>query len=172
MAHRFGGTIRMFIERVAKQNDSVTGQRYDGLPRYNPPLFSNGKPVGDQEYEFQLITFKPIQATQGRTPNAYWAQSIEPENFVLMHKRDAQRLKVNDGDMVKLVSSSNPTGVFDLGNGRRRLLAGKVKAIEGIRPGVVAVSQSYGHWGYGAADIEVDGEKIRGDPRRGKGLQS
>lgn len=51
-----------------------------------------------------------------------------------------------------------------------RPVAGKVKAIEGVRPGVLVVSQSYGHWGYGGADVQVDGAVVKGDPRRTTGL--
>jgi anaerobic selenocysteine-containing dehydrogenase len=49
-------------------------------------------------------------------------------------------------------------------------VAGKVKPIEGVRPGVVVVSHHYGHWAYGSDDVVVDGEKVKGDERRGKGL--
>jgi len=49
-------------------------------------------------------------------------------------------------------------------------MVGKLKTIEGIRPGVVSVCWSYGHWAYGAADTEVDGQKTAGDSRRKAGL--
>ncbi|HEU4760177.1 MAG TPA: molybdopterin dinucleotide binding domain-containing protein, partial [Dehalococcoidia bacterium] len=171
MKHKFGGAFHLFIERVAKQKDSVTGERYDGLPRYDPPLFANGKPVGDEDYEFQLITYKEAFGTNGRTSQLYWAQdSIRPENFVLLNKRDADRLGFDEGDKVKLVSASLPDGIADLGDGRRLVVAGKVKPIEGVRPGVVVVSHHYGHWAYGSHDVVIDGDKVKGDDRRGKGL--
>ncbi|MBI4339914.1 MAG: molybdopterin-dependent oxidoreductase, partial [Chloroflexi bacterium] len=172
MAHRFGGTFHLYLERVAKQRDSVAGTRFDGLPRFDPPIFSNGKPVGDQDLDFQLITYKEVFATQSRTPGTYWTQvALMPENFVLMNVRDAERLGVAAGDSVRLTSGSNPNGVLDLGGGRQREMVGKVKAIQGIRPGVIAVSQSFGHWAYGARAVEVDGVMVEGDVRRGKGLQ-
>jgi anaerobic selenocysteine-containing dehydrogenase len=172
MAHRFGGTFHLYLERVAKQKDSITGARFDGLPRYEPPRFSDGRLVDDQGYDFHLITFKEITATQSRTPGTYWTQvSLTPENYVLMNTADARRLGLADGDRVKLVSASRADGALDLGHGQRRAVAGHVKAIEGIRPGVIAVSQSFGHWAYGAQDVEVDGVTVPGDPRRGKGLQ-
>ena len=51
---------------------------------------------------------------------------------------------------------------------------GEVKLIEGIRPGVVAVSWHYGQWNaYGASDkIVVNGVRIKPDPRRAVGLCS
>ena len=42
---------------------------------------------------------------------------------------------------------------------------------EGVRPGVVVVSHHFGHWAYGAQEVVVDGKRVKGDPRRGKGLQ-
>jgi tetrathionate reductase subunit A len=45
-----------------------------------------------------------------------------------------------------------------------------VRVTEGVRPGVVAVSHHFGHWAYGASDVVVDGERIRGDARRGRGI--
>ncbi|MBI3977052.1 MAG: molybdopterin-dependent oxidoreductase [Chloroflexi bacterium] len=172
MAHRFGGTFHLFLERVARQKNSVTGQAFDGLPRYAPPLFSTGQPVRDQEYPFQIITFKEILGSQSRTPGTYWSQlSLMPENFVLINRADARRLSLDEGDEVRLVSASLPEGILKLGNGLLREMIGKVKLIEGIRPGVIAVSQSFGHWAYGATEVQVDGVKVPGDPRRGKGLQ-
>ena len=173
MAHKFGGTFHLFIERVAKQKDSITGRRYDGLARYDVPLFSTGKPVGDEQYAFQLITYKEAFGTNGRTSNLYWAQdSLVPENFVLINRQDADRLKLRDSDRVKLVSASLADGTVDLGNGRRAEVAGRVKVIEGVRPGVVAISHHYGHWAYGSQDIVIDGTTVKGDRRRGTGLNS
>ncbi len=71
---------------------------------------------------------------------------------------------------MKLVSASLPDGTIDLGGGRRLLVAGKVKPIQGVRPGVVVVSHHYGHWAYGSSDVVINGETVKGDDRRGKGL--
>jgi anaerobic selenocysteine-containing dehydrogenase len=79
-------------------------------------------------------------------------------------------LGLRDGTAVKVSSASNPDGVWDLRNGKKVPVAGKVKVVEGIRPGTVAVSWSYGHWAYGASDMVVDGKTIKGDKRRDKGL--
>ncbi len=68
------------------------------------------------------------------------------------------------------MSASNPDGIWPVGNGQDQEMVGKVKCIEGIRPGVVAVSWHFGHWAYGSSDVEIDGEKIKGDDRRGKGV--
>ena len=45
-----------------------------------------------------------------------------------------------------------------------------MKVVQGMRPGVVAVSWHYGHWAYGANDVEINGQPVPGDKRRRKGL--
>ena len=67
-------------------------------------------------------------------------------------------------------SESNQKGIIDLKNGRKIKLKAKVKVVEGIRPGVIAISWHYGHWAYGGDDIAVDGKIIKGDSRRRKGI--
>lgn len=58
---------------------------------------------------------------------------------------------------------------FEVGPGQTSAVRGKVRPIEGIRPGAVAVSWYYGHWAYGARDVEIDGERINGKPRGAAG---
>ena len=68
------------------------------------------------------------------------------------------------------VKKGAPEGVWNLRNGRKKPMAGKLKVIQGIRPGVVAFSLGHGHWAYGSSDVVVNGKVVKGDPRRGKGL--
>lgn len=74
-----------------------------------------------------------------------------------------------DGDVVRL-QSPGFDGEFEVAPGVKARVEGKVKVIQGIAPGSVAVSWHYGHWAYGASDVEIDGVRIPGDPARGKGL--
>ena len=46
----------------------------------------------------------------------------------------------------------------------------RVRTTKGLRPGVAAFSLGHGHWAYGAGDVRIDGELVRGDERRAKGL--
>jgi anaerobic selenocysteine-containing dehydrogenase len=119
-----------------------------------------------------LITYRVIQQTKSRTISNYWLLGIEPENAILINRRDAERLGLHDGDHVKIVSASNPEGVWDLKNGRKIPMIGKLKVVEGLRPGVVAFSLGYGHWAYGSQDIVIDGRVIRRDERRARGIHA
>ncbi len=170
LAHAYKGPFNVFVERVAKARHSVTGQRFDGLPHYEPPKNGLGEVAYDEEYPLHLITLKEITGGQSRTIASYWLSTILPENAVLMNGRDARALGIRDGDLVRITGKSNPDGVWNLGHGRVRPVEGQAKVIEGIRPGVIAVSWHYGHWAYGSSDVVVDGQAIPGDPRRGTGL--
>lgn len=169
MYHKFGKQWNLFAEKVAQGRNSMTGEPFDGLPRYEPIKDAAGNPM-QADGDFHLITYKEVTGGQSRTATAYWLHAALPENFVYINRVDAQRLGLQDGDMVRLTSSSLPGGKFDLGDGRTYEVKGKVKVIEGIRPGTIAVSWSYGHWAYGSNDVVVDGRTIKGDPRRGTGI--
>jgi anaerobic selenocysteine-containing dehydrogenase len=85
---------------------------------------------------------------------------------------DARRLKLANGDLVKVVSATNEEGVWDLAPGRKKHMIGKVRIVEGLRPGVTAFSLGHGHWAYGASDVVIDGVRIPGDPRRATGIHA
>ncbi|HFD39759.1 MAG TPA: molybdopterin oxidoreductase [Anaerolineae bacterium] len=171
VGHPFGKGFNLYVENVYKGKNSLSGEHFSGLPIFEPIKHADGSLVDDGDHDFHLITFKEIFGGQSRTPGNYWSQvGLLPENYVLLNRSDVNRLGLEDGAEVKLVSASNPEGVWDLGNGDKLEVRGKVKGLEGIRPGTVAVSWHYGHWAYGAGDIVVDGQVIPGDGRRAKGL--
>ena len=171
MSHTFGGTWHLYLERVAAARDPISGRPFDGLPRWDPPVASDGSSLDDPGYPFSLVTYKEAFAAHSRTAGNYWSQvSLAPENFILMAAADAERLGLRDGDVVRLASRTLPDGVLDLGNGRRRPIEGKVRIVQGLRPGVLAISHHYGHWAYGSRDVVVDDVLVPGDPRRGRGL--
>jgi len=169
--HRFKGRMNLYVEKVAVQKHSLTGKPFNGLGIFEPVLDAAGNPVEDRAYPLLLSTFKEIIGGQSRTlPNNYWLAAVLPENPIIIHRKTAAALGFKDGDLVKVVSASNPDGTWPLPNRTAVPMAGRLKTIEGIRPGVVSVCWSYGHWGYGAADVQVDGTHQPGDKRRNAGL--
>ncbi|MFQ6122718.1 MAG: molybdopterin dinucleotide binding domain-containing protein, partial [Dehalococcoidales bacterium] len=172
LGHQLGGLVHIFAEPVASARNSISGEPFDGLPKYEPVMNAAGKIVEDGDYPLSLITFKEIFGGHSRTASNYWGNySLQPENFVLMNTRDAVEYGLRDGDLVRVVSPSS-NGMLDLGNGHQYESKGKVKTLEGIGLGTVAISWHYGHWNaYGASErIEIDGRKIVPDGRRAKGL--
>jgi anaerobic selenocysteine-containing dehydrogenase len=73
---------------------------------------------------------------------------------------------------VKVLSSTNRSGEWDLHNGSRREMTGLAKVTETIRPGVVSFTHGHGQWGGGASDVTIDGATVKGDPRRAAGVNA
>jgi len=67
---------------------------------------------------------------------------------------------------------TNPDGVWKLGPLGDKLLIGKIKVTEEIRPGVIFFPLGYGHFAYGSRDIVIDGTTLKGDPRRATGIHA
>ena len=171
LGHPYGKLLNLYVEPVAAGKDSITGKPHSGITRYDPVKNSNGEPVKDEEYPFYLVTFKEVTGGQSRTPGNYWSQGgVLPENRVRMNPKDLAALGLKDGDLVRFSSRTNPDGTIEVVAGKPEVIVGKVQTVEGVRPGTVQVSWSYGHWAYGARETEVDGQRVPADPRRGTGL--
>ncbi len=168
LAHQFKGQWYFFVEKVAQGKNSISGKNFSGLPKVEPIFDAGGTPV-KQEGDLQLITYKEITGGQSRTSGGYWLSSVLPKNLVYINSIDAKKLGFKSGDEVLMTSGSLPKGSFELGDGRTYEIKGEIKVIEGLRPGLVSVSWSYGHWAYGSNDVSVDGGIVRGDARRSTG---
>jgi anaerobic selenocysteine-containing dehydrogenase len=175
MANKYGKMLGIYFDNLATTKNSMTGKPY--LPHANyfeGPQDCTGKLIDDaaQGYDFTLITYKTITQTKSRTIGNYWLDAVLPENFVEISSADAQRLGLKSGDRVKVVSATNPEGVWDLAQGRTRPMVGKVRVEQGLRPGVVAFSLGFGHWAGGAGQITIDGVTLAADSRRATGVHA
>jgi len=174
LANPYGRLVNLYLEKLARAKSSMTGRRLSGVPVYEPVRDVLGRPVQDdlEGYDLHLITFREVTETKTRTVADYWLGAVHPTNEILVSRADAERLGLRDGDRVRVVSRSNPRGVWDLKNGTLKPMVGVVKVTEGIRPGVVGFSLGKGHWAYGAADVWIDGKRIPADPRRATGVHA
>lgn len=175
LVNPYNKMIGLYFEKFITTKHAMTGKPYLPHLDYVPCATDcTGNLIDDrsQGYDLTLITYKTITQTKSRTGGNYWLTAIYPENFVEISTTDANRLGLSNGDRVTVVSASNPDGVWDLGHGNRIPMTGKVKVIEGIRPGVVAFSLGHGHWGYGATSVQIDGVSIPGDSRRAAGFHA
>jgi anaerobic selenocysteine-containing dehydrogenase len=175
LANKYGKMINIYFDNLARATHSMTGKPY--LPHGNvidSPVDCLGNKMDDRDkgYDMTLITYKSVLQTKSRTIGNYWLDAISPENHVEIASADAERLKLADGDLVKIVSASNPEGVWDFSNGKKRSMVGKVKVLQGLRPGVVAFALGYGHWANGAGDAVINGVALPGDPRRAAGIHA
>ena len=169
LKNKYGTLINLYQEKTAKLKNSMTGKLFAGVATYFPaPQDALGRPIQDEKdgYEMHLITYREAMHTKSRTVADYWLLALLPENSILMNVKDAARLGLKQDDRVKVISASNPEGLWDLKTGKKIPMIGKVRAIQGIRPGVIAYSLGHGHWAYGASDVVIDGKKVAGDRRR------
>ena len=173
--NKYGTYASMYCEKTATTRNAMNGQYYNGIATYVPDVTDcTGKKVDDSAggYDLTLLTGKTIQHTKSRTNGSYWLLALEPENGLKINPIDAKRLGFKDGDRVKVVSASNPDGVWKLGALGDMPIAGKLQVTEGIRPGVVDFSLGSGHFASGSRDVSIDGQVIKGDARRGKGIHA
>ena len=174
LANAYDKQVNMYCEKTARVRSSMTGEYFSGIPKYNEVKDSMGNIVNDvsKGFDLQLFTFRQGTQTKSRTNVAYWLLAIDPENAILINSQTASELGFANGEMAKITSSSNPEGKWDLGEMGRKHVVGKIKVIEGIRPGTIAFSLGYGQWANGARDITIDDDVIKGDSRRGKGIHA
>lgn len=175
LTNKYSKMIGLYFEKFVTTKHSMTGKPYLPHADYVPgPVDCTGKIIDDRSlgYDLTLITYKVITQTKSRTSADYWLSAVYPENFVEVAHADANRLGLKSGDLVKVVSASNPEGVWNLGFGKQVPMIGTVKVLQGLRPGTVAFSHGHGHWASGAMPVIIDGITIPGDPRRGRGIQA
>ena len=169
---KYGKLVNLYHEKPATTRNSMTGAYLSGIPTYQPVADSVGKPLDHREAAFTLITNRSMLACKSRTISNYWLTSVQPENFIEMSRFDAQRLGLQDGDAVWIVSASNPAAAWDLGHGQTKPLLGRLKLTDRIRNGVITFELGWGHWAYGASDQVIDNVVVPGDPRRAAGLHA
>jgi anaerobic selenocysteine-containing dehydrogenase len=170
--NRYGKQINLYCEKVAKTKDSMTGRPVPGYPRYVPVADSIGRELRHAPGDLHLITHREIFQTKSRTMGNVWLRELMPENEILINAVDARRLGLRSGDRVRVLSDSNPEGLWILPNFGTKPMVGKVRAIQGIRPGVISFALGYGHWALGASDVWIDGKLVPGDPSRGAGVHA
>ncbi len=167
--------VHLYNEKLAQSINSITGERFKGMPHWIAPKDSKGMLMDDlqQDYPFAIVTYKNRLHTQSRSLWSSLSMEITNENRVEINPADAQKLGVADNDTVILSSKSNTDGI-----------RGKVKQTALIRPGCVAVSFHFGHTQFGASQLEIrngrtafmggdaiiNGNRLTPNPRFGAGL--
>jgi anaerobic selenocysteine-containing dehydrogenase len=176
VVNQYKRLINIYQEKTAGTKNAFTGKLNPGHATYVPVSTTVGKSPKDsgleEGYPLYLITQRDVTMTKSRTVVDYWLLSVVPENAVIINGLDAKKLGLKDGDKVKVVSATNSEGIWDLRNGTKKAMIGKVKVTETIMPGVITFTLGHGHWASGAADVAIDGKIIKGDPRRATGIHA
>ena len=175
LVNKYGKLVGIYFDKFVTTKHSMTGVPYVGHAVYiDGPCDCTGKKLEDEAlgFDMTLITYKTISQTKSRTGGNYWLQALYPENTIEISSLDAARLNLHPGDRVRVISASNEEGVWDLGHGRKNPMIGRIRVLEGLRPGVVAFSLGHGHWAYGAGSVVIDGQTVAADPRRATGVHA
>ncbi len=158
-AHKYNNLCHIYSETLATTKDSITGERYAGLPVYQPIQDVAGRVIQDTDHPFQLITHKYIFHANSRTVVNRWLMEVMPDNFVVINPIDAKKLGLHNRDKVAMRSRSFISEVY-----------GRAFIMEGVKPGVVVVPHSFGHWEMGSKPRMIDGKKSAFDRTRGVGV--
>lgn len=174
LAHPYAMQLSLYQEKTASKIHSGTGKHYPGLATWVPVLDYHGnEPKAYREgYDLAMITHRSIVHTKSRTIADPWLSALLPENAILIHPSDAKRLGLANGQLVKVVSATNPSGEWPLGNGKTKPMIGKVQLTQQVRPGVISFVLGFGHWATGASEMTIDGRVIKGEPRRATGIHA
>ncbi len=161
MNHQFTGPVYLFNETLAQTIDSIVGVPFHGHAKYEPVADLGGTLVDetDAAYPLLLTTYKQAWHSMARTICNPWLVSIQPENFVEMNSSDAAALSIRTGDEVLVTSASHSEGSV-----------GRAYVTETIRPGVVAIAHSFGHWQMSSKAHKVNGADADFDGTRAAGI--
>jgi len=174
LGNKYGLLFNVFLEKTTEVKNSQTGESIPGHACYiTAGRDCYGQELNDEKngYDLSLITYREIARTPTTASN-YYLNPLLPENTILINQQDADRLGLTETDIVRVVSESNPKGVWNLRNGQEWPMNAKLSIMQGIRPGVIAFSLGYGHFAYGGLDITIDGQLIPGETKRTKGVNA
>jgi anaerobic selenocysteine-containing dehydrogenase len=174
VSNKYGKLINLYQEKTWKVKDAFTGQHFRGMPTFVPiaDTLDRTPEALSRGYDLHLVTQRDVRMTKSRTITSTYLNELMPENAIILHTSDAQRLGLKKGQKVKVVSATNPDGTWDLQNGRKKAMVGKVWPTETIRPGIVTFTLGHGHWATGAADLTIDGKVVKGDEKRAGGVHA
>ncbi|MCB2190079.1 MAG: molybdopterin-dependent oxidoreductase [Deltaproteobacteria bacterium] len=162
-SHAYKGICRIYSEKLATARDSMTGKPYDPLPFYEPVRDCLGRPlqVDQGKYPFYILTYHPVYHAQARTAASSWLMGVTPENWVQINAADARKLGIESGNLVRVSSVSNQQGV-----------RGKALVTQAVRPGIVVIPHSLGHWQYSSKPYDLNGKETASASWIGRGCSA
>ncbi len=174
LAHPYGKLLNLYQEKTASTIHAGTGKKNAGYAQYIPIMDFHGKEPDElrKGHDLVLITHRTIVHCKSRTITNQWLHPLMPTNSVLINPSDAKRLGLREGQQVKVVSATNPSGNWELGAGTEKPMTGGLKFTQTMRPGIISFALGFGHWATGAVDFSIDGKTIKGDAKRATGIHA
>lgn len=161
LGHKYTKQLKLYAEDVALSRNAITGKLFPGVPGWVIPATVKDRILDDldpkEQWPLTIITYKGSLQTHSRLSSNTILREIQPENWIEVNQKTAEKLGLKDGD----------SAWVETPHGRRK---GHVKLREGILPDVITFSVGYGHWGYGATAMDIGGKKIKADKIRSAGI--
>jgi len=161
LGHLYSKQLHLYAEEVAQSYNAVSGKRFSGVPEWIEPETIKGKPLAQldkqQDWPLTLLTYKGALQTHSRLCSNNILREIQPENWIEINADDAEKKGIQNGQWIWIETV----------HGKRK---GRAQTRQGVAPGVVTFSVGYGHWGYGAAHLDIGGKKIAADKQRSAGI--
>lgn len=158
---RWDAQFQVYNEGLAHITNFYSGEYLEGVPVYDKQRFWDGTAIRDvwkeEQYPFYFSTFKH----QLRSPYSVNLNSITAlgvQNFIQIHKDDADKMGLKSGDLAKVTS---PKGAS---------IEGIVQADTTVARGSVVVPLGFGHTAFGASDVTIDGKTLAAIPQRRGGM--
>ena len=157
-AHKF--PVQLWHEGLARMRHSMTGERYSGCPTWFAPRFADGSemrahfpekdwPLSMSSYKSNLMSSMSIAADRLR--------QVHPHNPISMHRDDAAKLGIANGDHIEVTTPG-------------KSVQGVALVRSGVARGAIAVEYGYGHKQLGAVAHVVDGKPTAHNPQHGRGV--
>ena len=150
----------LWNENVGASKNSLSGKRYSGCATWIEPTFADGTPMRKiyptDKWPLQLVSYKSAL----QNPYSIGATrllGLHPENPVLIHPDDAQRLQLKMGDLALITTPSGS-------------LKARVMVHAGISPGVAAFEHGFGHRELGARAHRIGNQSQPQDKRLAAGV--
>ena len=150
----------LWNENVGGSRNSLSGKRNRGCGTWVEPSFADGTPLRQvypvDAWPLELVSYKSAL----QNPYSIGATrllGLHPENPVLIHPEDAERLGLAMGDRVEI---STPGGS----------VKARIMVHPGIVPGVAAIEHGFGHKELGARSHRIGNQHQPEDRRLSAGV--
>ncbi|GAA6200507.1 molybdopterin dinucleotide binding domain-containing protein [Aquicoccus sp. SU-CL01552] len=159
-SHAFDAPMLVWNEQLGSFRRATTGTGLPGTPAWRAPEFADGTKVSDhyprEDWPIQIVSFKsPLQNSY--SVGAKSLLRIVASNPVNVGRALAEAHGIKTGDMVRLTTPG-----------------GRLESVAVVRDGIaadtVAIEHGFGHRGFGAQDITIDGATLAADPRLAAGV--
>ncbi|MCK9530803.1 MAG: molybdopterin-dependent oxidoreductase [Gammaproteobacteria bacterium] len=160
LRHRYPRALQIHNEQLARARNSITGERFRGVPFWQPAVFADGTLL-DAVYPPEAWPLRAV-STKSQLQSAHSIgtarlQQIQPTNPIALNAEDARALGIETGDRIRVVS---PGGS----------VVGIALVRAGVARGAVGIEHGFGHRELGARAHRVGGAPVPRATGAGNGV--